>query len=519
MELDRGQCSYERRTPENTKLYQLVQRHKDSFFAKMEFEGRSYSKHIKEEFDAFLRCGIPAFGVAHIACPDCKYTKILPFSCKKRGFCPSCGARRMAETAVHLVDEVIPEVPVRQFVLSLPVPLRMWCARKRDLLAKVCTIACEEIQKTLNVLADFEYKKNKNAHAGMVVFVQRFGSAANLNVHLHILAIDGVYEEKSTGRVKFYHARSPENDDIASLISKIIKRINKHLIKYGYLEEVDGQATLTNTENIFSDDTSDIHLPAIAASVTNRIAFGANAGKPIQRLRTVDSHRMWPNEADLEHTGDACVASGGYSLHAATCVKPHQRERLEKLIRYMSRSAIAEDRLEILENDRVRIELKTRWKDGTTHIELSALEFIEKLVALIPLPRFHLTRYFGILSPHARLREAIVPKKAEDKTNDMSASNGNKTVQIETKSSNKKTKRRKKKYIHWADLLKRCFKFEVLTCIKCGQRMVIKGIYFSRPFIAALLEPLGIDPAPPELPPPKNDAPTSSIFSYDYEDV
>ena len=70
---------------------------------------------ILDWFDAFLRP----------RCEDCGHDKLLAFSCKRRGFCPSCGARRMAQTAAHLVDHVIPQVPVRQWVLSLPIPLRL----------------------------------------------------------------------------------------------------------------------------------------------------------------------------------------------------------------------------------------------------------------------------------------------------------------------------------------------------------------------------------------------------------
>ena len=76
---------------------------------------------VKAEFDAFLECGILAHGFLRLRCADCAHEKLVAFSCKRRGFCPSCGARRMAETAAHLVDHVIPRVPVRQWVLSFPI--------------------------------------------------------------------------------------------------------------------------------------------------------------------------------------------------------------------------------------------------------------------------------------------------------------------------------------------------------------------------------------------------------------
>ena len=67
-------------------------------------------------------------------CEHCNAEKLVAFSCKKRGFCPSCVARRMAETAVLLADEVLPERPLRQWVLSLPHALRFLLATDPDAL-------------------------------------------------------------------------------------------------------------------------------------------------------------------------------------------------------------------------------------------------------------------------------------------------------------------------------------------------------------------------------------------------
>src|SRR5262249_57682948 len=70
----------------------------------------------------------------------CPKELLLPFSCKRRGFCPSCAARRMAQTAAHLVEGVIPWVPTRQWVVSVPIPLRYWMAASQELTAQVHTI-------------------------------------------------------------------------------------------------------------------------------------------------------------------------------------------------------------------------------------------------------------------------------------------------------------------------------------------------------------------------------------------
>src|SRR5262249_18954780 len=78
----------------------------------------------KQEFRDFLTCGVLTHGFARLRCTDCVSERLLPFSCKGRGFCPSCGGRRMTESTARLVDDVLPRVPVRQWVLSLPYRLR-----------------------------------------------------------------------------------------------------------------------------------------------------------------------------------------------------------------------------------------------------------------------------------------------------------------------------------------------------------------------------------------------------------
>jgi hypothetical protein len=88
-----------------------------------------------------------------------------------------------------------------------------------------------------------------------------------------------------------------------------------------------------NTEDLFAANADDLHLPAQAASASHRIAFGGNAGKPVRRLRS--SQALWPSEDDVEVSSHACINVGGYSVHAATAVKSNERDRLEKLVRYM----------------------------------------------------------------------------------------------------------------------------------------------------------------------------------------
>jgi hypothetical protein len=103
-------------------------------------EERAAPLFVEREFKRFLRCGVLAHGFARFVCTGCHTERLVAFSCKGRGFCPSCGGRRMTERAAHLVDHVLPHVPVRQWVLSLPFELRYRLAWDHKLCGAVLRI-------------------------------------------------------------------------------------------------------------------------------------------------------------------------------------------------------------------------------------------------------------------------------------------------------------------------------------------------------------------------------------------
>ena len=116
--------AYHPRHAEDTLLYEVFADHLETFLARQRRRDRIVPRFVERELRAFLDCGIPAHGFLRLYCHACRHSRIVPFSCKGRGFCPSCGGRRMADTAAHLMDRVFPEVPIRQWVLSLPHALR-----------------------------------------------------------------------------------------------------------------------------------------------------------------------------------------------------------------------------------------------------------------------------------------------------------------------------------------------------------------------------------------------------------
>ena len=159
---------HERHRPEQTTLYRLVQQHAATFFAQAEAAaGVDLPQFVKDEFDAFLECGLLAYGFLRLRCGDCGHDKLVAFSCKRRGFCPSCGARRMAQTTAHLVE--LPHVPVRQWVLSLPIPLRLLLAAQPKLVTPVLQVVHRVITRYLLGQAGL---KAAEADSGAVTLIQ-----------------------------------------------------------------------------------------------------------------------------------------------------------------------------------------------------------------------------------------------------------------------------------------------------------------------------------------------------------
>jgi len=108
---------YQRRRPELNLFYRTVETYWPIFIREQKRVSKTLPLFIQDEFEKFLDCGIPENGFIRTYCHQCRYSGIVPFSCKKRGFCPSCCAKRMNSEAAHLVDVVLPEINYRQWVL------------------------------------------------------------------------------------------------------------------------------------------------------------------------------------------------------------------------------------------------------------------------------------------------------------------------------------------------------------------------------------------------------------------
>ena len=300
------------------------------------------------------------------------------------------------------MDHVIPHVPVCQWVLSLPIPLRLLLAAQPQLVTPVLQVVHRVLTR---FLLDQAGLKADEADSGAVTLIQRFDSAANLNIHLHCLVLDGVYKRTDAEPV-FVEVPAPTDDALRAVLRKIITRMMKLLIRRGVLIEEPGATDMADGDTD-SDDARTLR-PLQAAACTYRIAFGPRAG---QKVLTVQG--AMPRDAGFEQA--LCANIQGFSLHAAVRCGADDRQALEQLCRYITRPALASERVQCNAAGQVVLKLKTPWRDGTTHLVMTPLESMQGLAALVPRPRprLHLIRFHGVLAPNAKLRAMVVPDPVE----------------------------------------------------------------------------------------------------------
>src|SRR5215471_3380994 len=474
-------ATYAPRDPSQTVLYHVIAEHLETFLASChdDPEATGLPAYVEREFYAYLRCGILAHGFLRLGCDTCHHELLVPFSCKRRGFCPSCAGRRMAQTAAHLVECVIPWVPTRQWVVSVPVPLRDWMAASQDLTAQVHTIIRTTIGQYYVHQAVTRGVPRDKVQPGSVTFIQRFGSAINVNLHFHCVFLEGVYLDRTAAgrKPRFVQAEPPSDADVADVLQKISHRVIRKLRHLGYLE-AGGDAPMATGYDPLGDDAPEL-ARTLAASVQQRLAFGERAGQQVRRIGSGFGH-------EGEHpalTGPRCARVHGFSLHANTEIPAQRRDQLERLIRYTGRGAVSLERLAEDANGDLVYTFTKPWADGTTGITLSPLELLEKLAALVPLPRVHLVQYGGCLAPHSTLRHAIKPTPRQQGVDGEEASHA-------------------ASYWSWARLLKRVFALDMATCPFCrqGSPRIIAAITQAE-VIRKILRHLQLASVPPPIAP------------------
>jgi hypothetical protein len=224
---------YRPRRPTETPLYPVVQHHLETFLAQAQDTdpmGWGVPAWVERDFRGYLRCGILAHGFARLRCGDCGHDRLLAFSCKGRGVCPSCNARRMAEVAAHLTDEVIPHLPVRQWVLSVPNRLRPFLHQTPEVASAVLTIFVRALRSALRDASPGAPARVRDVQFGAISFPQRFDSSLNAHYHYHVLALDGMVSGDVERGVRFHEATRLEARDAEALARTVQLRVLRKLI-------------------------------------------------------------------------------------------------------------------------------------------------------------------------------------------------------------------------------------------------------------------------------------------------
>ena len=477
---------YSRRQPENTVLYKVMQQHLLTFEQRWtdEASGHTLPSFVTDELHGYMACGILGRGFAHLFCKTCHEHHVVAFSCKARAVCPSCLGRRMNEGALNLVAHVLPDVPLRQFVVTVPFPLRFPLAFDGALLGQVVRIFVDTV--------DGWYRRRHAlrglppGETGAVAVIQRANSDVRLNPHVHTICLDGVYSADRDGKGLMFHpATAPAQEDIESLVGRASKRILRFLQRRKVITLVtapgDGEVTVVGDDTVGEKDPLLAKLLA-AAAASAAPAGPANKRKPLRIVLDSDERPVGK--------GTLCAQTQGFNLHAATKVAANDTQGRLALCKYVLRPPLANDHLKILDDGNVRLELKKAWSDGSTSVDLEPLAFIARLAALVPPPKRHLTRYFGVLSSHAGSRSEVVPAPTEP-------------TPTPTGQENPAGKSR---YIQWAELLRKTFGFEIV-CSKCQAPLrliaLIKSEDIAKKILTAMHLPSEVPALHPARPPPR----------------
>ena len=203
---------YKRRQPETSALYQIVYHSRDD----LEYQWESRFQHeygvfrdeVTKTLDEYLNCGILAHGAARVYCDGCKYSLLIAFSCKRRGVCPSCGAKRAVKFSEHIYNEVIEDVPHRHTVFTIPKRLRVFFKYDRALLSILFKAAWGALCQILGI---------DEQELAAIFTVQTAGESLNFHPHLHGLLADGYWENN-------VFTRCPEID-LAALTQAFTERV------------------------------------------------------------------------------------------------------------------------------------------------------------------------------------------------------------------------------------------------------------------------------------------------------
>lgn len=418
----------------------LLRDHLDTFIEQTQADGgRGVPAFVVRQLRAMIDCGDLTRGFLRLECTSCRGPRIVPFSCKAR-LCPSCAGRRMSEQAFHLVDRVLPRAPYRQWVLTLPWDLARAVAFDAELCRRVFGLLAEEIarwQRSRARAAGID-----DPEAGSILEIQRFADGARCWPHAHLLAADGVFYETADGCVRFRGIGPPRDRDVEAILTRVCERVGR-LLKRRARAGAEGDEAQGAERQLL--------LQCAAVSPSDRVAIEGWSEPGERRAKDRRARRR----------KRLCVRSPeGLELHADVHVEAADRAGLERLCKYLARPAIPDGRLTRLPDGRIEFALKRVWKGGVRSLVFAPEAFIARMAALIPLPKTHMRRFFGVFAAAHSLRSRIVPRPPSPK------------------STAKPVAPKRPARMSWADLLTRTWNIDALRCSYCqGRLRVISAVH------------------------------------------
>ncbi|TVR60583.1 MAG: IS91 family transposase [Gemmatimonadales bacterium] len=370
----------------------------------------------------------------------------------------------MAEVAAHLADEVIPHLPVRQWVLSVPKRLRPFLHQTPEVASAVLAIFLRALRSALRTASPGAPAALQDAQLGAISFPQRFGGSLNPHYHYHVLALDGVVSGDVERGVRFHEATALVARDAEALARTVQLRVLRWFARHGLLD------------------------PSAAADM-----------------------RTWRG-------------TGGFSVDGSVRIEALDRAGLERLVRYCARGPLALERLHApsgvaaLSSPDARLVYRLPEPDvhGRQELRLTPLELLERLARLVPPPRIHRHRYHGVLAPNARLRATVVsigrPEPDDIRAgleSPLSPDHASHNPGAPPDRSDKTgptgppaaTPRSRSSRMLWAQLLARIYEVLPLLCPVCGGEMRIISFITLPSTVERILLHLDLPHRPPRVSP------------------
>jgi hypothetical protein len=348
----------------------------------------------------------------------------------------------------HLVDDVLPLVPYRQWVITFPWAIRFHLATNPAFLS-------EMLGAFIRIVFAWQRRCGRalgirDGLTGSVGAVQRFGGAINCNPHGHFILPDGLFV-RSGDALSFAALPPPTDSDIELLATKTATRLTR--IAQRHLD-----AYALDPPHVEPDDA---------------LAFASAA----EALRPPGVQGQ-TGDTQYRHL---CSRVGGFTLHAGRWVEAHDRAGLERLLRYALRPPFSAERFSLDDDGLVHYQLRKPWPtpEGATEVVLEPLALLRRLAALVPRPYSNLIRYHGILANRSKDRP-LLPSPGSDTDGQVPAE-------------------QEPRRVPWAQLLRRAMDIDALSCPRCSTPMLVIAFITDHAVLKKILEHLGLPSAPPPL--------------------